>query len=67
MVEELHVMLDHAEPSRLGVLPGARRILLALECGALGDISPGTMEAGLLVVPEHEPDRSLGAHVRRRQ
>ena len=39
-----HVVLDHAEPLRLGVSSGAGRILLALQVFPLIDIGPGAIE-----------------------
>jgi len=55
MVEQHHVVLDHAEP--LGLL------LRALERAALLDVGACAVETGLFIVPQGEPDRAIGADV----
>ena len=60
VVEQHHVMLDHAEPLRFWILARASRQLLALHRKALLHISARAIEPRLLVVPENEPDRAIG-------
>ena len=64
VVEQHHVVLDHAEPLRLGILARTRRVLLALQRLPLLDVGARAVRAGLLVVPQREADRALGLHVR---
>src|SRR5207253_1807085 len=60
VVEQHHVVLDHAEPGGLGVPARSRRILLTLQRLALLDVCAGAVETGLFIVPEYEPDGPIG-------
>ncbi len=64
VIEQHHVVLNHAEPARLRVAPGSGGFLLTLQRGALRNVSIGTVQAGLFVVPEDEADGALGLHPR---
>ena len=63
VIEHHHVVLDHAEPLRLRILPGAGRLLLALQRLTLRDVRTRAIQAGLFVVPENEANRAVGLHV----
>src|SRR3989442_10785915 len=63
VVEQHHVVLDHAEPPRLRVAARAGGILLSLERSSLRDVGARAVETGFLVVPEREADRALRAHI----
>jgi hypothetical protein len=64
VVEQHHVVLDHAQPLRFGVFAGTGRALLALQRLPLLDVGAGGLRSGLLIVPEREADRAIGLHVR---
>ncbi len=63
VVEHHHVVLNHPEPFRFGILPGSGRILFALHRAALRDVRASRLRSRFLVVPEREPDRPLGLNV----
>src|SRR5439155_11154845 len=63
VVEQGHVVLDHAVPLWLGIPARSRGIFYALECGSLRNVGAGAVETRFLVVPESESDRSLCPHI----
>ncbi len=63
VVEEHHVVLDHAEPFRLRVAARPRWILFALKRLSLRDVRGTAVQSRLLVVPERESNRSIGQHI----
>jgi len=63
VVPQHHVVLDHPQPLWFGIPARARGILFALQRCPLRDVSAGALMAGFLVVPQHEPDRSLRLHI----
>ncbi len=67
VVEQHHVVLDHAEPARLGILPRSRRVLFALQRLALLDVGAGAVQPRLLVVPQREADGAFARDVGHRE
>src|SRR5262249_22728307 len=64
VIEQHHVVLNHAEPFGFGIFARAHRVLLALQGATLLDIGARALMAGLFVVPKREADRALRYHVR---
>ena len=65
VVEQHHVVLDHAEPARLGIPSRSRWVLASLHRLPLLDVGAAPVQPGLLVVPEDEAERAPGPHIGR--
>src|SRR5204862_207150 len=59
VIEQHHVVLDHAKPPRFRVAARAEGVLLSLKRRSLRDVGARAVETGFLVVPECEADRSF--------
>ena len=52
MIEQHHVVLDHAKPFRFRIASGTRRIFLALQVLSLRSVGSAALESAFFIVPE---------------
>ena len=64
VIEQHHVVLNHAEPFRFRIFTRSGWHLLTLQRLALRDVRARTVQSRLFVIPEHEPDRTIGDDIR---
>jgi hypothetical protein len=64
MIEQHHVVLNHAEPFRLRIVPGTGGFFDALQLISLGYVGPASGSQRFLIVPKNETNRSIRLDVR---
>ena len=63
MIPQHHVVLDHAQPLRLGIAAGSWWFLFSLKGRSLLDVGGRPDDAAFLVVPQREANRPFGPDI----